>query len=297
MNKIINSTTPVILLCLSLFVALLIFMLRPWSQGRIIKATISSVEITLGEDIRFVDSTKDAKKWLWEFGNGDQSEEKSGFYKFPNTGRYQIRLRIDNNVEKFFTVWVRPHATDTPNLIKIEAQSSAIQGEKIVFFGVGNDKEWRWEFGESGRVDSRDKIAVYTYNRQGSYQVKLTTDNTQYPITHSIVIYPKYTTIVPPPPDDRMARIAADIKNRLQAIANGTSFNTNYNYILSTYLCGNPNVIINVNENKKNDFYSYCQGLRVTGKNNTVIDSVFVESSDPNSRCFDIFLVMQSESQ
>ena len=38
--------------------------------------------------------------WLWEFGNGDVSHERSGQYVFKEPGRYQVRLQVDHSLEK-----------------------------------------------------------------------------------------------------------------------------------------------------------------------------------------------------
>jgi hypothetical protein len=295
MGKIINRTTPVIFLCLALFTTALILLMRTYTQEKHIKADVFPLQVAPGEQITFTDSTRGAKQWTWEFGNGDRREAQAGVYRFSEAGTYQIRLRIDNIGEKYFTVSVKPvAATDHADmlLIRIAAPDTAIQGENIVFTGMGNDGEWRWEFGETGRVDSRDKIPIYAYSTPGRYQVRLSTENTQYPITHNIEILPGYTE---DNGSDPMTAAALDIQGKLQAIADGKPFNVNYNHILNTYLCSNPEVMVTVNSDKRNDFYSYCQGLRITGKNRTVIENVFVEADSPDSKCITVFMVMQSD--
>lgn len=71
--------------------------------------------------------------------------------------------------------------------------------------------------------------------------------------------------------------IGNDIREHLQAIVDGKPFNTHYNYILKKYLCGNPDIAVTVNNSKKNDFYSYCQGLKIIARRKTLIDEVFVD--------------------
>ncbi|MCS2282397.1 PKD domain-containing protein [Bacteroides thetaiotaomicron] len=46
-----------------------------------------------GETVHYADSTCNARSWLWEFGNGDISHERSGEYVFKKPGRYQVRLQ------------------------------------------------------------------------------------------------------------------------------------------------------------------------------------------------------------
>ena len=45
--------------------------------------------------------------------------------------------------------------------------------------------------------------------------------------------------------------IGNDIREHLQAIVDGKPFNVHYNYILKKYLCGNPDIAVTVNNNKK----------------------------------------------
>lgn len=293
MNKFFNSRS-IIALCIIVAMVLLIFILMRSCDGdRTVSASVSSTEIMLGERIYFADSTYRAEKWLWEFGNGEYSEDQSGYYVFPDEGRYQIRLRVDNKLEKQFMVRVKPYVSEeVSQIIRINAPETAIQGEYILFMGEGNDQEWRWEFGESGIVDSREKNPIYSYANHGVYQVLLSTENTQYPIIHIIEVLPKY---IEGDSTNVMTIASQNIKEKLQNIADGKPFNANYNDILNTYLCGKADVMVTVNNDKRNDFYSYCQGLRMIGKDNTVIEAVFVESKNPNSNCIDNLIVQQRE--
>ena len=296
MNKFFNNRSVIVISIVLMVVAVLFISLRSCGGRSGAAATISASEIMLGEYISFSDSTRGAEIWLWEFGNGEYSTEQSGTYRFPEEGRYQIRLRVDNDVEKLFMVRVRPKETANPldQLIHINAPETAMQGEYIVFNGEGNDKEWRWEFGESGIIDSREKNPIYTYENHGTYLVQLSTENTQYPVTHIIEVFPKYKAS---DSTDVMTMAGLDIKEKLQAIADGKPFNTSYNHILKKYLCNNPNIVVTVNNNKRNDFYSYCQGLRMTGRNNTVVETVYVETSESNSSCINQLMVLQYDKR
>ena len=291
MNKILNTRSIIsaaIVICLLVG---LFFVLRPGKQEFLIKASISSVDIQLGDMLTYSDSTSSSKSWLWEFGNGDYSVEPTGIYQFPEVGRYQIRLKVNNKLEKTFLVRVRPRPEESQNehLIQIDAPTEAIQGEYIMFSANGNDQDWHWEFGESGIIDSREKNPIYAYESSGVFFVYLHTEKTQYPIVHQIMIHPKYTEN---DSTDIMTVAGNDIKTRLQNIVDGKPFNPNYNYVLSTYLCNNPNILVTVNNTKRNDFYSYCQGLRFTGRG-TKIEMVFVELSNLESNCIDHIIILQ----
>lgn len=294
MSKIFNSRSLITILVVIGIVALVFFLMRSLGKERTVSASVSSTEIMLGQPIEFADSTSGASGWLWEFGNGDYSYDRAGTYTFPDEGRYQIRLRVDDRMEKLFLVRVRPYdgTQRLGHMISINAPETAVQGEYILFTAEGNDKEWKWEFGESGIIDSREKSAIYAYQNHGIFQVRLTTENTQYPIYHLIEVLPKYMEV---DSLDVMTMASLDIKEKLQNIADGKPFNTNYNHILKKYLCNNPDILVTVNNDKRNDFYSYCQGLRIAGRRNTLIDMVYVESSNPESSCIDHILVLQHD--
>ena len=168
-----------------------------------------------------------------------------------------------------------------------------MQGEIISFRGLGVAKEWRWQFGESGIVDSRDQNPLYAYTQPGTYEIQLTTENTKYPIRHTIEILQQYAEN---DSTDVLVLIGNDIKEHLQKIIDGQPFNTQYNYIMSKYLCNNPDAIVTINNSKQNDFYSYCQGLKIIARGKTVIDEVVVDMGDDSAgECIIHLIVSQHE--
>lgn len=262
-------------------------------SGKTVHAFVDPMDVEVGTPVSFGDSTLRAHAWLWEFGNGDVSDARSGAYVYDREGKYQIRLTVDGKHEEKFLVNVRPkkELEGGENLIKINAPDFALQNEIISVRGLGNAKEWRWEFGETGMIDSRDKNALYAYSEPGVYEILLSTETTQYPIRHTIRIEPNFQRS---DSTDVLTLIGNDIREKLQAIVDGKSFNANYNYILSSYLCHNPDVVVTVNGDKHNDFYSYCQGLRIIGRNKLVIDNVVVDIGDEESdECVKRLLVTQ----
>ena len=142
-------------------------------------------------------------------------------------------------------------------------------------------------------VDYRDQVAMYAYSEPGTYDIELMTETIKYPIRHTITILPVYNE----EEDDTRSMMGNDIREKLQAIVDGKPFNVNYNHILNKYLCNNPNVIITINDDKKNDFYSYCQGLKIIGKYNTTIHEVIVYPDEKNPNCLKKFDVRQTSKR
>ncbi len=297
MYRLLNIKILIVVGCVIGSVFLFSLTMSSFSPDKMVLASVSDVLVEPNELVSFSDSTAGADSWLWEFGNGDQSTERSGGYRFVEPGTYQIRLTINDELEKRFIIEVRnnPHSSEKKMLIEISAPEKVIQNEKVVFKGIGLAEKWRWEFGESGVIDSRDKQAIYSYSQPGIYSVKLSTETTKYPILHIIEVTPHYqendTT-------DVLSQIGQDIKRNLQAIVAGRSFNKHYNYILSTFLCKKPNTLVVINNNTYNDFYSYCQGLRIIGKSNkTIIENVLLDLDPENESCIKQLNVIQYDSK
>jgi hypothetical protein len=273
-----------------------IFGFRTCISERKIAASVYPQEVEQGATVNFTDSTKGAGSWIWEMGNGDMFKEQSGHYVYQQAGKYRIRLTVDGKLEKRFTVNVYSYGgkESANQLVKITAPSSAMQDEYITFRGEGPSKEWRWEFGESGVVDSREKTAVYKYREPGTYEVLLSTEETYYPVRHTIEIESHYAD------DDTLnveTMIGNDIREKLQAIVDQKPFNKNYNYVLNTYLCGNPNTPVLVNNTKKNDFYSYCQGLKLIGRKRTKIENVLIDMDEEDTYCIVKLIVIQTDGE
>lgn len=291
MGKILNRKTGIIVSAL-LICFIIAYLIRINSSSRTVRAFVSPLEVTVNEPVYYSDSTRRAREWLWDFGNGDTTSLKSGSYVYKQPGKYQVKLVIDRTIEKKILINVLSgNTTESDNgLVKIMAPDIAIQGEYIIFRGVGDDKEWRWEFGETGNIDSRDRNPIYAYAEPGIYEVLLTTENTRYPIRHSIEVLPQYMAN---DSTDVFVLVGNDIKEKLQAIVDGKPFNTNYNYIMSKYLCSNPDVMVTINNTKRNDFYSYCQGLKIIGRRKTIIDNVTVDVDSQSGECVTRLAVVQ----
>ncbi len=291
MSKFFNYRFFIVLLSIGLVVALT-FLARSCMYEKRIEALVSPLDVELGEAITFSDSTRGADSWLWEFGNGDSSEQQAGKYIFSQAGKYRIRLRVDNELTEDFIVNVRlPRKSEFSEIITIDAPSSAYQGEYITFRGDGTSKDWRWEFGESGKVDARERIVIYKYIMPGKYMVSLRTEETKYPVMHEIEIIPSYSE---GDTTDIYSIIGNDIREKLQNIVDQKPFNKNYNYIMDTYLCGDSKTLVVVNNDKKNDFYSYCQGLKIIGRNKVEINSVLIDISE-DQQCITKLIVIQTD--
>ena len=280
MKKHLNLYMFYIIVATIISVVVLVLFLRSLSSRHIL-ASITPFEVVVGEAIQFTDSTDSSSEWLWEFGDGQMSTQQSGSHMFNKVGTYKTRLTVDSDMEHFFEIKVKESINSKADVfLKILGPTVAMQGEKIIFKGVGEAEQWRWEMGESGIIDSRDKSTIYTYANAGVYEVLLTTESTQYPIRHIIKVEPNYNES---DSLDIATKIGRDIRDKLQNIVDGESFNINYSYVVDKYFNGDQSTLVTINSGKYNDFYSYCQGLRQIGIHKLNIETVLVEIEDSES--------------
>lgn len=263
---------------------------------RVVNARILKDEIFLNEDLVYSDNTPDAKKWLWEFGNGDKSTQQNGTYRFKKAGSYIVRLTVDGNLQQQFPINVKDTAAAAvrDTLLTINGPTQGIVNEEVRLEAQGNARIYEWSFGETGRVDVKGPTALYTYHTPGTYFVRLNTDNSRRPVYHKILITSPDSTvneIVTPGEGQRKA--IDDIRAHLQAIANGADFNQHYYYLVNRYFCGDEKVTVNLEangESKQTDFYSYCMRLTFGGGIN--IDEAQV-TLKPKSNCSSLLSVKQ----
>jgi hypothetical protein len=55
--------------------------------------------------------------------------------------------------------------------------------------------------------------------------------------------------------------------------------------------------VVIINNTKKNDFYSYCQGLRLIGRRRTTIENVLIDIDPETEECIQKLIVIQSDNE
>jgi len=281
-----------------LLIAGLIFLFKSsFFDKRAINAKVLKDEIFLNENLVYSDNTSDAKKWLWEFGNGDKSITQNGSYRFKKAGAYIVRVTVDGSLQQQFPLNVKDTvaALVRDTTLTINGPTQGIVNEEVRLEAQGTARIYEWSFGETGRVDMTGPTALYTYRRPGVYLVKLNTDNSKHPVYHKIFISnPDSGLNEIVTPGEGQQKIVDDIRAHLQAIANGANFNKNYYYLVRRYFCGDEKVVVNLEEDggggKQTDFYSYCMRLTFGGGIN--IDEAQV-TLKPKSNCSSMLSVKQ----
>ena len=280
MNKLFSKGTLIIFGSLS-FLILIAWVFRITCFDIPVRATIYPLNVEVGSPIHFSDSTKNAHMVTWEFGNGDVENKRCGEYTFKEVGQYQVRLTIDNNKTAYFLVDVKDSKKEKEqNLVKIVAPKTAFQNERVVFMADGDADNWRWEFGESGKLDSQEKNPIYFYSKVGTYEVKLISSNMKYSAVHTIQILPELTFDVRDPGHQKLDKV----REYLQKIVDRKgSFNGNYDMI-KKLLHANDHLVVLVNGTKENALSDYCSGLKIMGKQQSTMIQEVAEEYAPNGK-------------
>jgi PKD repeat protein len=232
-------------------------------------ASILKNELYSNEDLVFSDNTKDAKKWLWEFGDGARSNAQNGTYHYLKSGSYIVRLTIDGALKVQFPVTVKDTVVaKADTALTINGPTSGVVNEEVRLEAVGKGTQFEWAFGETGRVDVNGKTALYTFHSPGKFLVQLRSDKSR-PVTHIMYITDPSLDTVLVVPGEGERKIVDDIRAHLQAIADGADFNSNYYYVTNRYLCNNEKVTVAIEQDsakRSTDFYSYCMTLTFGGE-------------------------------
>ncbi|MCZ4223969.1 PKD domain-containing protein [Pedobacter rhodius] len=285
-----------ILLAVLLLTGLIFLFKSSLFEKRTVDARILKDEIYLNEDLVFTDNTPKASKWLWEFGNGAKATTQNGAYHYDKPGAYIVRLTVDGELKEQFPLNVRDTVRNVvDSVLTISGPTSGVVNEEVRLEGDGQGKDFEWSFGETGRVDVKGKTALYTYRAPGKYVVRLRTDKSRRPVYHTILVTDPNAEIVEDlvTPGDGERKTIDDIRARLQAIANGADFNSNYYYLVNKYMCGSEKVTVNVEMNgkkKQTDIYSYCMGLTFGGE--IAVDEAQL-TIKPNSSCASLLNIKQ----
>ena len=148
-------------------------------------------------EITFVNTSDEGVAYLWDFGDGDTSDQKEPTHTYIHAGIYCVALTVwerkseeENEkpqMDKTFTftdyVIVKPlpseDTSDTSSQIIADfdavnfGYSSCLQGKAVVFINLSkNAAAYIWEFGD-GYVSS-EREPVHNYMEAGTYNVTLT---------------------------------------------------------------------------------------------------------------------------
>ena len=135
-----------------------------------------------GSPIQFKDnstslSTK-MRSWVWDFGDGTASKERSPSHTYDDDGSYDVSLTVTNDDGSTNTLTQKVTVLDlSPSAAFTYGPRPPIQSEPVEFVDLSVSSpdpivSWRWDFGD-GATSSKQN-PVHTYAKEGSYKVRLT---------------------------------------------------------------------------------------------------------------------------
>lgn len=138
---------------------------------------ISDDNIAVGEMVMFTNRTEGQRYVQWDFGDNSAIQTASNVghaYSLP--GEYIIKVKANGSCAAYKRVNVQPKKNLVDNsLIPKFAYPNLIEiNKKIKFVSLTEAADsYEWRFGETGKVDSREKNPTYTYSTPGLKTVSL----------------------------------------------------------------------------------------------------------------------------
>ena len=129
-------------------------------------------------NVNFTDSSKGTvTSWLWKFGDGGQSTQSNPSHHYMDTGYFDVQLIVSNNnckdtLTKQKYVYIRPPVANYQTSLNCSKPFERVFTDKSV-----DAKTWTWDFGDGST--SKDKSPVHTFDKTGTYMIKLTVANEQ----------------------------------------------------------------------------------------------------------------------
>ncbi|HOK08118.1 MAG TPA: PhoPQ-activated protein PqaA family protein [Candidatus Hydrogenedens sp.] len=179
------------------------------------KFSVSNIKPFVNVPVQFTDlsepGTAPITEWLWEFGDGNTSDEQSPQYAFSRLGVQQVRLTVKNKFGgSSFTLPVE--VIYMPPVADFAAEPLvSYQGENVLFVDLskkGTERiiKWVWDFGDETTetiqyepFTHENGNTNHVYTESGVYSVSLTVYTGTSSNNESSVTKESYITIHQPP--------------------------------------------------------------------------------------------------
>lgn len=132
---------------------------------------MSRTTAAAGEKIDFSSTSKNAKKFVWDFGNKDKAKKKVVTYSYPKPGTYTVTLTEEGKGIKKTTSSRTIIITEPVAFFEVN-KNSVKTNEDISFKRTSQygDKP-EWDFGDG--KSSKEEKPKHSYKKEGTYTVTL----------------------------------------------------------------------------------------------------------------------------
>ncbi len=135
---------------------------------------------SFSESVSFTNNSTDATEYLWEFGDGETSEEAEPTHTYAMNGTYVVTLTAINPCSSSIaTMEVEVDGIAVPSAaFSVNAQSGCAPFEvSFTDESLNSPTAWTWLFEGGEPATSNEQNPVVTYNTPGTYDVTLSVSN------------------------------------------------------------------------------------------------------------------------
>lgn len=128
-----------------------------------------------GREVFFIDQSLRADSYLWEFGDGETSEDANPFHQYYTDSTYKVKLTVKNDCG-MHTIFKDITLVSVPTA-DFDADTIGACAPGLIYFkdmSSPNSRNWQWEFPGGVPSVSTAKNPVVRYDLPGKYDVKLT---------------------------------------------------------------------------------------------------------------------------
>jgi PKD repeat protein len=144
-------------------------------QENVLPVADFDTDTSNGLNIQFVDTSQNANKTDWYFGDGTNSTDFSSVHTYSTAGTYTVNLTVSNangTASKTATI----NVSELPISMSPVANFIINVPLTVQFTDSSeNVTEWNWDFGDG--MNSTDQNPTHTYSTAGIYTVNLTVSN------------------------------------------------------------------------------------------------------------------------
>ena len=159
------------------------------------------ISALVDERVSLVDSTINATSRLWDFGDSTETTtDRFPTHRYRRPGRYIVSLTVNKCCRDVQEIEIKPRPS-TQMLAQIQGPTGQVTvGDRVPFMEkTDGATAWEWTFGESGKVDARDRQVTYAFQSAGykTVTVYVNSPNGKLSGTFSVNVKNKDTDVKP----------------------------------------------------------------------------------------------------
>jgi gliding motility-associated-like protein len=148
----------------------------------VVDFSAAPLNVCAQQSLSFTDLSNVADAWLWNFGDGNTSNQQNPTHSYADTGRYTVSLTATNNgcavtTTKTSYIHSLPPVARFNYTVNCSATLQVSFRDSSATDLAYGPITYLWEFGDPGNTTSTAANPIFTYPAYGSYIVKLTVTN------------------------------------------------------------------------------------------------------------------------